>query len=109
MQWRYARVLVISSALLKESFSPILAVLETINSETVWPSTSKELTSSRVLASLFNTALPIASIIPTNSSFLVTKSVNGGEVKSMIRYEVGEGMEKRSENFAEEVAKQING
>ena len=34
---------------------------------------------------------------------------NGGEVKSMIRYEVGEGMEKRSENFAEEVAKQING
>ncbi len=34
---------------------------------------------------------------------------NGGTVKSMIRYEVGEGMEKRSENFAEEVAKQING
>ncbi|MBO5475801.1 MAG: elongation factor Ts [Bacilli bacterium] len=34
---------------------------------------------------------------------------NGGEVKSMIRYEVGEGMEKRNENFAEEVAKQING
>ena len=31
-----------------------------------------------------------------------------GEVKSMIRYEVGEGMEKRNENFAEEVAKQIN-
>lgn len=34
---------------------------------------------------------------------------NGGEVLSMVRYEVGEGMEKRSENFAEEVAKQING
>ena len=34
---------------------------------------------------------------------------NGGSVKSMIRYEVGEGMEKRSENFAEEVAKQVNG
>lgn len=34
---------------------------------------------------------------------------NGGEVLSMIRYEVGEGMEKRSENFAEEVAKQISG
>ena len=34
---------------------------------------------------------------------------NGGVVKSMIRYEVGEGMKKRSENFAEEVAKQING
>ena len=32
---------------------------------------------------------------------------NGGSVKSMLRYEVGEGMEKRSENFAEEVAKQI--
>ncbi len=34
---------------------------------------------------------------------------HGGVVKSMIRYEVGEGMEKRNENFAEEVAKQING
>ena len=34
---------------------------------------------------------------------------NGGEVKSMVRYEVGEGIEKRVENFAEEVAKQING
>ncbi len=34
---------------------------------------------------------------------------NGGSVKSMVRYEVGEGMEKRSENFAEEVAKQVNG
>lgn len=34
---------------------------------------------------------------------------NGGEVLSMIRYEVGEGMEKRCENFAEEVAKQISG
>ena len=32
---------------------------------------------------------------------------NGGEVKSMIRYEVGEGMEKRNENFAEEVMNQI--
>lgn len=34
---------------------------------------------------------------------------NGGEVLSMIRYEVGEGMEKGCENFAEEVAKQISG
>ena len=34
---------------------------------------------------------------------------NGGSIISMIRYEVGEGMEHRSENFAEEVAKQING
>ena len=33
---------------------------------------------------------------------------NGGRVKSMYRYEVGEGMEKREENFAEEVAKQMN-
>ena len=32
---------------------------------------------------------------------------NGGTISSMIRYEVGEGMEKRSENFAEEVAKQM--
>ncbi len=32
---------------------------------------------------------------------------NGGEIKSMYRYEVGEGMEKREENFAEEVAKQM--
>lgn len=34
---------------------------------------------------------------------------NGGSLLKMIRYEVGEGMEHRSENFAEEVAKQING
>ncbi len=32
---------------------------------------------------------------------------NGGVVKSMIRYEVGEGMQKREENFAEEVMNQI--
>lgn len=32
---------------------------------------------------------------------------NGGEVKSMIRYEVGEGMEKRNGNFAEEVMNQV--
>ena len=32
---------------------------------------------------------------------------NGGEVKSVIRYEVGEGMEKRNENFAEEVMNQV--
>ena len=34
---------------------------------------------------------------------------NGGKIVSMTRYEVGEGIEKREENFAEEVAKQING
>lgn len=32
---------------------------------------------------------------------------NGGEIKEMIRFEVGEGMQKREENFAEEVAKQM--
>ena len=31
---------------------------------------------------------------------------NGGTIKTMVRYEVGEGMEKREENFAEEVMKQ---
>lgn len=36
-------------------------------------------------------------------------SKNGGFIKSMVRYEVGEGIEKKEENFAEEVAKQING
>ncbi len=33
---------------------------------------------------------------------------NGGEIVNMIRYEVGEGMEKRNDNFAEEVMNQIN-
>ena len=32
----------------------------------------------------------------------------GSEIISFVRYEVGEGMEKREENFADEVAKQIN-
>ena len=36
-------------------------------------------------------------------------SKNGASIKSMIRYEVGEGIEKKEEDFAEEVAKQING
>ena len=31
------------------------------------------------------------------------------KVLSFVRYEVGEGMEKKEENFADEVAKQING
>lgn len=34
---------------------------------------------------------------------------NGGEVLKMVRYEVGEGMEKRNDNFAEEVMNQVNG
>jgi len=33
---------------------------------------------------------------------------NGGTIVNMIRYQVGEGIEKKEENFAEEVAKQIN-
>ena len=33
----------------------------------------------------------------------------GGSVNTMIRQELGLGMEKKEENFAEEVAKQING
>lgn len=32
---------------------------------------------------------------------------NGGTIDNMIRFEVGEGMSKREENFAEEVAKQM--
>ncbi|MBD8923670.1 elongation factor Ts [bacterium] len=34
---------------------------------------------------------------------------NGGEIIKMVRYEVGEGMEKRNDNFAEEVMNQVNG
>ncbi len=34
---------------------------------------------------------------------------NNGEIKKAIRYEVGEGMEKRSDDFAEEVMKQVKG
>ena len=45
-----------------------------------------------------------------DSSMSVEKYVkdNGGEVLSMVRYSVGEGIEKRQENFAEEVAAQMN-
>lgn len=34
---------------------------------------------------------------------------NGCEIVEMVRYEVGEGIEKKQENFAEEVMNQING
>ena len=34
---------------------------------------------------------------------------NNSKINSFVRYEVGEGMEKKEENFADEVAKQING
>ena len=36
-------------------------------------------------------------------------SNNGGSIITSIRYEVGEGLEKRQDNFAEEVAAQMNG
>ncbi len=34
---------------------------------------------------------------------------NGGVISTMVRFEVGEGMQKREENFADEVAKQMQG
>ena len=34
---------------------------------------------------------------------------NGGELKTAIRYEVGEGMEKRNDDFASEVMNQVKG
>ena len=34
---------------------------------------------------------------------------NGGSIVTAVRYEVGEGIEKKQENFAEEVMNQING
>ena len=45
-----------------------------------------------------------------DSSLTIEKYVkeNGGEVISMVRYAVGEGIEKKQENFAEEVAAQMN-
>ena len=45
-----------------------------------------------------------------DSSLTVEKYVaaNGGEVLSMVKYAVGEGIEKKQENFAEEVAAQMN-
>ena len=46
-----------------------------------------------------------------DSSITVGQYVSNNNMKitKMIRYEVGEGMEKRNENFAEEVQNQING
>jgi len=38
----------------------------------------------------------------TVEAFLKSK---GGKLADLVRYEVGEGMEKREENFADEVAK----
>ena len=46
-----------------------------------------------------------------DDSVSVSKYVanNGGELITMVRDEVGEGMEHRSDNFAEEVMNQVNG
>ncbi len=45
-----------------------------------------------------------------DSDLTVLEYVNkhNGKIKTMIRYEVGEGMEKRTDNFVEEVMNQIN-
>ncbi|MBF0942721.1 translation elongation factor Ts, partial [Abiotrophia sp.] len=40
----------------------------------------------------------------TVAEFVASK---GGKVKTFVRYEVGEGMEKRQDNFADEVAAQM--
>lgn len=46
-----------------------------------------------------------------DNSVSVAKYVsnNGGKIVDVVRYEVGEGLEKRQENFAEEVAAQMKG
>ena len=44
-----------------------------------------------------------------DADFKVGKYVEskGGRINSFVRFEVGEGMEKREENFAEEVMNQL--
>ena len=46
-----------------------------------------------------------------DSSITVSDYVknNGGKIVSMIRFEVGEGIEKKEEDFAQEVMNQIKG
>ena len=40
----------------------------------------------------------------------VAKMIGGRfQVLKFVRYEMGEGLEKRNENFAEEIQKQMNG
>lgn len=40
----------------------------------------------------------------------VAKMIGGRfQVQKFVRYEMGEGLEKRNENFAEEIQKQMNG
>ena len=52
----------------------------------------------------------ICAIINTESGFNKNEvSPKGAKVTEFARLEKGEGLEKKEENFAEEVAKQING
>ena len=46
-----------------------------------------------------------------DNSVTVSKYVanNGGKIVKVVRFEVGEGLEKRQDNFAEEVAAQMQG
>lgn len=44
-----------------------------------------------------------------NPDLTVAKFVGAGKIVSISRYQVGEGIEKRQENFAEEVAQQMRG
>jgi len=44
-----------------------------------------------------------------DSNATVKQYLGKGEVKEIARYEVGEGMQKREDNFTEEVAAQMNG
>jgi len=50
-----------------------------------------------------------AFIKDSNTSVLNYVKSNGGEIVSMKRYAVGEGIEKKEENFADEVMSQIQG
>lgn len=45
----------------------------------------------------------------TVGKYVASELGNVDAVKSFVRFETGEGIEKKEENFAEEVAKQING
>ena len=66
----------------------------------------KELKETCLLEQKFvkNSELTVAQYV-SDSAKALNKDV---KVVSMIRYEVGEGIEKKEENFAEEVAKQMN-
>ena len=50
-----------------------------------------------------------AFIKDSNTNVLNYVKSNGGEIVSMTRFAVGEGIEKKQENFADEVMSQIQG